>query len=66
MVCLPFPEEAAVVAVENTSLSVDPKEFVSIVGPSGCGKSTIIQLVERFYDPQSGVVMLDGVDVPRV
>ena len=49
-----------VVAVEHTTLSVDPKEFVSIVGPSGCGKSTILNMVAGLLDPSSGEILIDG------
>jgi len=45
------------------SLCVQAGQTVALCGASGSGKSTIIQLIERFYDPQSGVVMLDGVDI---
>ena len=44
---------------------VDPGETVALVGPSGAGKSTLTQLIPRFHDPTSGVVLVDGVDVRR-
>ena len=45
------------------SLAIPAGQTVALCGPSGSGKSTIIQLIERFYDPQSGSIMLDGVDI---
>ena len=45
---------------------VAPDEVVAIVGPSGAGKSTLFQLALRFYDPSSGAVTLDGVDIARL
>jgi ATP-binding cassette subfamily B protein len=45
------------------SFEVSPGETVAIVGPSGAGKSTVFQLLMRFYDPQSGAIRLDGVDL---
>jgi len=45
------------------SLTVPAGAMVALCGPSGSGKSTIIQLVERFYDPQAGAVLLDGMDI---
>ena len=44
------------------SLAIEPGETVAIVGPSGAGKSTLFNLALRFYDPQSGRVLIDGVD----
>ena len=50
-------------ALHEVSLSVAPGETVALVGPSGAGKSTMIQLLLRFYEPQAGRVLLDGVDL---
>ena len=50
-------------ALHEVSLSIAPGETVALVGPSGAGKSTLIQLLLRFYDPQSGRIMLDGVNL---
>ena len=45
------------------SLKFESGKTSAIVGPSGMGKSTIIQLIERFYDPQQGQITIDGIDV---
>ena len=52
--------------LRGVSFRVAPSETVAIVGPSGAGKSTLFQLALRFYDPASGTVMLDGVDISRL
>jgi ATP-binding cassette subfamily B (MDR/TAP) protein 1 len=49
--------------LSNFSLTVAPGERVGVVGASGCGKSTLVALAERFYDPEEGAVLLDGVDL---
>ena len=49
--------------LRDVSFRVAPGEVVAIVGPSGAGKSTLFQLALRFYDPTSGAVALDGVDI---
>ena len=49
--------------LRGISFTADPGEVVALVGPSGAGKSTIAQLVPRLYDPDSGVVAIDGTDV---
>jgi len=56
-----YPTRPEVAAVQDFTLTVEPGETVAIVGPSGAGKSTLFQLAERFYDPQAGMVRLDGV-----
>ena len=50
-------------ALDGFDLEVAPGETVAIVGPSGAGKTTVFQLLLRFYDPQSGSITLDGVDL---
>jgi ATP-binding cassette subfamily B protein len=50
-------------AIQNLSFSVGPGEMVALVGPSGAGKTTVTYLLQRFYDPESGRVLLDGHDL---
>jgi ATP-binding cassette subfamily B protein len=58
-----YPTRRETSALEDFSLTVRPRERLAVVGPSGAGKTTLFQLAERFYDPQSGRVLLDGVDL---
>lgn len=51
---------------ERVTFSIKAGESTAIVGPSGSGKSTIVQLVERFYDPQSGFILFDSVDIRKI
>ncbi|WP_339823091.1 ABC transporter transmembrane domain-containing protein [uncultured Parasphingorhabdus sp.] len=59
-----YPTRPDTQALGNFSLTVSPGETVAVVGPSGAGKSTLFQLAQRFYDPQSGSVRIDGVALP--
>lgn len=54
------PQGARVVAVQRTSLEIDPGDFVAIVGPSGCGKSTLMNIIAGFDNVTEGEVLLDG------
>ena len=58
-----YPARPDFAALDDFRLSVEPGETVAIVGPSGAGKSTVLSLLLRFYDPQSGRVCIDGVDI---
>ena len=58
-----YPSRTNEFAVRQFSLDIEPGEHVAFVGPSGAGKSTIFQLLLRFYDPQSGRITIDGVDI---
>lgn len=62
-VAFTYPGRPDLPALRGFSLTVRPGETVALVGPSGAGKSTVFRLLLRFYDPQSGVVSVDGVDV---
>ena len=57
-----YPERLTVNVLSGLNLSVKPGKTLAIVGSSGSGKSTIFALLERFYDPHSGCLLLDGVD----
>ena len=60
-----YPSRPGTLALENISFSVKSGETVAIVGPSGSGKTTIFALAQRFFDPQKGSVLVDGVDVRK-
>ncbi|KIK29334.1 hypothetical protein PISMIDRAFT_525831 [Pisolithus microcarpus 441] len=55
-----YPTRPTVPVLRGLNLTVAPGAYVALVGASGCGKSTVIQLIERFYDPKFGRVLLDG------
>ncbi|KAJ9585114.1 hypothetical protein L9F63_020544, partial [Diploptera punctata] len=58
-----YPTRPEVEVLQGLNLDINVGETVALVGSSGCGKSTCIQLIQRFYDPLSGTVMLDDHDV---
>ncbi|MGE0612768.1 MAG: ABC transporter transmembrane domain-containing protein [Hyphomicrobiales bacterium] len=60
-----YPTRAGVSALNKISFEVKPGETVAIVGPSGSGKTTVFNLLLRFYDPKSGKIAVDGVDVSK-
>ncbi|MDF1765111.1 MAG: ABC transporter transmembrane domain-containing protein [Gammaproteobacteria bacterium] len=61
-----YPSRPDSPALDDVTLTLRPGESLALVGPSGAGKSTLLDLVLRFYDPQSGRVLLDGVDVRQL
>ncbi len=60
-----YPSRPEQSALQNLTLRIEPGETVALVGPSGAGKSTVMQLLLRFYDPQQGRVLIDGVELAR-
>ena len=61
-----FCYEAGVKILDDVSFKVRPGETVALVGPTGAGKTTVVNLISRFYDIESGSVMIDGKDVRSV
>jgi ATP-binding cassette subfamily B (MDR/TAP) protein 1 len=61
-----YPTRPGVRVLRNLNLVVEPGTYIALVGASGSGKSTVIQLIERFYDPLAGKVMLDGHDISQL
>lgn len=57
-----YPTRPDVEVLQGLTLEVEPGETVALVGASGCGKSTTVQLVERFYDPEDGIVVREYQD----
>ncbi|KAM7540183.1 hypothetical protein Aperf_G00000040540 [Anoplocephala perfoliata] len=58
-----YPMRPDVVTLKNFSMKIKAGQTIAIVGPSGSGKSTVIQLLQRFYDPVNGQVLIDGHDL---
>ncbi|KAG2165023.1 hypothetical protein VTO58DRAFT_108028 [Aureobasidium pullulans] len=60
-----YPARPDVKVMNGLNIDIKPGQFAALVGPSGAGKSTVISLVERLYVPQSGSVIIDGLDVTK-
>ncbi|KAL5453289.1 hypothetical protein PMIN06_005550 [Paraphaeosphaeria minitans] len=60
-----YPARPNAPVMQSCSLLIRPGKFYALVGPSGAGKSTILALLERFYVPESGKILLNGLDVSR-
>ena len=61
-----FSYKPGIPVLKNVSFSVEPGQMVALVGPSGAGKTTITYLVPRLYDPDLGVVRIDGIDAKQI
>jgi ATP-binding cassette subfamily B protein len=61
-----YPSRPDAPALHGFSLDIVPGEAVALVGPSGAGKSTVFQLLLRFYAPQGGTILFDGVDISEL
>ncbi|CAI0380097.1 unnamed protein product [Linum tenue] len=58
-----YPTRPDSIILKGLNLKIEPGKTVALVGPSGSGKSTIIGIIERFYDPLRGTVLIDGKDI---
>ncbi|RWS03142.1 ABC transporter: subfamily ABCB/MDR-like protein, partial [Dinothrombium tinctorium] len=61
-----YPSRPDSLVLQGFNLTINPGETVAIVGPSGCGKSTVIQLLQRFYDPDDGHILVDGKKITEI
>ena len=61
-----YPSRRGTLALDNVTLEIEPGENVALVGPSGAGKSTLFDMILRFYDPGSGCIALEGIDIRKL
>lgn len=61
-----YPSRPDTLALDTISLRIEPGKSLALVGPSGAGKSTFFELLQRFYDPQSGCIELGGLDIRQL
>ncbi|XP_074949474.1 bile salt export pump isoform X4 [Phalacrocorax aristotelis] len=61
-----YPSRPDIQVLKGLSVTVKPGQTLAFVGSSGCGKSTSVQLLERFYDPEKGSVLIDGRDTTKI
>jgi ATP-binding cassette subfamily B protein len=61
-----YPTRPSTLAMDHADFAIAPGETVALVGPSGAGKSTAFALIQRFFDPQLGRILLDGTDIRSV
>ncbi|CAI5451390.1 unnamed protein product [Caenorhabditis angaria] len=61
-----YPTRPDIQILKGVSIDADPGKTVALVGSSGCGKSTIIQLLQRFYNPESGSISIDGIPIDEL
>ena len=65
-VCFSYPSRPEVAIFNKFCVDIPPGKIVALVGGSGSGKSTVISLIERFYEPLSGQILLDGTDIRQL
>ena len=58
-----FSYKGDIPVLEDISFKIEPGQMVALVGPTGVGKTTVSALIARFYDPNSGEIMMDGIDI---
>ncbi|TBO34115.1 ATP-binding cassette domain-containing protein [Aquabacterium lacunae] len=61
-----YPSRPGQPALQRFDLAIEPGQTVALVGPSGAGKTTVFQLLQRFYDPQQGRIVVDGVPIQQL
>ena len=61
-----FAYKSRTTTLTDVSFSIEPGQRVAIVGPTGAGKTTLVSLLVRFYDPQQGRILIDGIDIRRL